>query len=74
MIQRELQQKETENTLLTYILKIKYPSTLFQAFMYIFSIVVKTWVRHNNRIFWMKSSVTQWNEYQFEWFSHLECE
>ena len=49
--------------------------TLCYAFMCIFSITFKHWVRHNNRSFFLiKLGVTQWKEYHFEWFSRLECE
>ena len=91
MIQTELKQENTENTLLTYTKKInilpldKFASIMtaniiidifdnMYAFMLIFSIACKTWVRHNNGSFWMKSSVTQWKEQHFDWFSYLECE
>ena len=48
--------------------------TLFYAYMCIFSVAFRAWVRHNNRRFWMRSGVTHWKEYHFEWFSYLECE
>ena len=44
------------------------------AFMCILSFIFKTWVRYNNRRFWMKPSVTQWKAYHFEWFSQVKCE
>ena len=75
MIQTELKQESTENTLLIYIKKTnifpldKFASIMpantiidifdnIYAFMSIFSIACKTWVRHNNGSFLMKSSVT----------------